>query len=69
MSVFRRESWSNSETVFLGLIATAGFVALVAVPIAIRHLGTLQLDTKRGQRLVRRLLEAIEWTRGCFLKR
>jgi hypothetical protein len=60
VSLFGRESWSDSETVFLGIIATAGFVALVAVPIAVRHLGTLQLDTKRGRRLVRRLLAAIE---------
>jgi hypothetical protein len=58
-SLFRGASWSDSWAVLMGVTAAVGFVLLVAVSLAIRHLGTLQLGTARGQRLVRRLLDAI----------
>jgi hypothetical protein len=63
-ALLRRESWSDLQSVALGVVAAVALAALVAVPMAHRRLGVLQLGTKRGRRLVQGLLDVIDSREG-----
>ena len=60
----RSQSWSDLQNIFRGAVAAIALAGLVAVPIISRRLGVMYLGTKRGQLLIKRLMDAIDSNEG-----
>jgi hypothetical protein len=64
LGLWQRPLWFRPQTLLLAAVAAVALAGLVAGPIAIRRLGALNLGSRRGQRLVKRLLDAIDSNEG-----
>jgi hypothetical protein len=64
MALWGSESWDDPKALFLVAAAAVSLAALIVTPLTTRRLGALHLGTKRGQRLVKRLLDAIDSKEG-----